>query len=373
MATADGTLTFDRALGAWHATGYATVSAVLHDARWRRPDPAAAPLPTAWNAPGGGTWPRSLLQAEAAADDRLQRRVAQELTSARLSGLAAHVKEGAHRLLDQAQDGQIDLVGGFALPLLTDACAGLLGLAPEEQPPLTSCLRALAQAPAPAPTPAVRMQAAAAAATLAATCSDLLSRRRRHPGPDLLSALLAADDERDRLTHPELLEVCTALLAACCEVGIQLIAAGAWLLWQHPEQLAQAMQMPALWPGAVGELLRYLSPVRGIPCVAGEALTLGGQRIGAGELVLADILSANHDSAVFDTPQRLDIRRPHNPHLALGGGRWWQPGAPLVRHTAELALAVLAQRLPALGPEQAPPGSGRGGIIRPFWSAPVRL
>ena len=173
----------------------------------------------------------------------------------------------------------------------------------------------------------------------------LLAAKRHEPADDLLSALIAARDEADRLSENELVSMAFLLLVAGHETTVNLIASGVLALLLNPAELARLRADPSLIGGAVEELLRYVNPVNNATfrCAA-EPVEIGGVRISRGDPVLVALSGANRDPARFGDPDRLDLGRDSSGHLAFGHGIHYCLGAPLARLEAEIAFSGLLAR-----------------------------
>jgi cytochrome P450 len=173
----------------------------------------------------------------------------------------------------------------------------------------------------------------------------LVADRRAHPGDDLLSELIAAEIDGQRLSDRELVAVCPLLLTAGSHT-VRDTVGNAWLCFdRYPAALAEVRADPGLLPGALEEVLRYLPPVPQFPRIAAVDTEIDGQQVAAGDWVMARIPSANRDPREFDAPDVFDIRRQPNRHLSLGQGIHFCLGAPLARMEARVALATMLRRL----------------------------
>lgn len=171
---------------------------------------------------------------------------------------------------------------------------------------------------------------------------------RQNPREDLLSALVLAQEQGERLTDQELLANTLLLLAAGHETTTNLIGSGLWLLLTHPTVRAELEAEPALWPAAIEEFLRCESPVQWTSRVAKEDLVLGSQQVKKGDWVSLELVAANRDPAVFPDPTTLTLHRTDNKHLAFGYGPHYCLGAALARLEAQLALASVLRHFPGL-------------------------
>ena len=176
----------------------------------------------------------------------------------------------------------------------------------------------------------------------------LIAERRAAPRDDMLSGLIAAEEAGDTLSENELLATCILLLVAGHETTVNLIGNGSLALLRHPAELRRLRERPGLIASAVEELLRYDGPVQRTARVPSEDVELGGHTIGKGELVMPFIGAADRDPAQFPDPDRLDITRADNRHIAFGWGIHFCLGAPLARVEGQIAINTLVQRLPKL-------------------------
>ncbi|OIJ94113.1 cytochrome P450 [Streptomyces colonosanans] len=176
----------------------------------------------------------------------------------------------------------------------------------------------------------------------------LVARRRKAPGDDLISGLVATQARDDHLTDTELLSTCFMLITAGDETTTNLIGNGTLALLCNPGQLAGLRTDPTLIRAAVDELVRYDSPTQAIVRVVAEEVEFAGQTLDAGDLVYLVLAAANRDPERFEAPDRLDLTRSGNRHLGFGNGPHFCLGAPLARLETELAIGTLVRRLPEL-------------------------
>jgi cytochrome P450 len=202
-----------------------------------------------------------------------------------------------------------------------------------------------------------------------------IERRRRAPGPDLVSALVRAHDEGDVLSAADLLNFVTLLLIAGNETTTNLIANGTLALMRNPDQLERLIKQPELLPGAIEEMLRYDGPVQATARFPKQAADVGGTEIPAGAIAFIVLGAADRDPAQFDGPEQFDIRRHPNEHVAFGEGIHFCIGANLARLEAAIAFGAMLERFPRLrlkDPELKPKYKG-SFFLRGIESLPMAL
>ncbi|MDL4774124.1 cytochrome P450 [Actinomadura xylanilytica] len=353
---------------AWLASSYADNHRLLADARLSR---AAAAREGAPRVRGIALEAGSITTMDPPEHTRLRRLIAGEFTAHRMRRFRPRIRAIAEELADAmaAAGPPADLVAGFAGPLPIRVISALLGVPEPDHDRFRGWADDYLGTTGTDPGTVLR-----AAERLRAYFAALVAARRTDPGDDLLSSLVTARDE-DRLTERELVALGVTLLVAGYQTAAGLIAGSVQTLLDHPAQLAGLRGDPGLMPAAAEELLRYVavSAGGGTIRVATRDLELGGTRIRAGEAVLPAITSANRDTAVFTDPDRLDLRRAPNPHLAFGHGVHRCLGAALARAELAVALSTLLERFPGL--RYAEPGRRpewrTGGMIRGPLALPV--
>jgi cytochrome P450 len=203
---------------------------------------------------------------------------------------------------------------------------------------------------------------------------DVLAWKREHPADDLLTGLLAAEDEGDRLSELELLDQVLLLYVAGHETTVNLIGNATLALLRHPDQLARLRSDPELDAGAVEELLRFDSPVQFSRRITTTDLDVDGTTVPAGSFILTCLGSANHDEARWGpTVDELDLTRADaGQHMSFGNGIHHCLGSSLARTEAQVAIGALVRRFPDLALAGEPERNGRV-VLRGLESLPVRV
>ena len=285
-----------------------------------------------------------LLTREPPDHTRLRGLISAAFAASRVECLRGRVQEITDSLIDAIQArGTAELIADFAYPLAITVICDVLGIAPEDRIHFRQWTSNAVAAgpgraggrPASSPVPGSYLR-------------TLVAARRRCPGDDLLSTLIAAG-ERNRLSQTELLSMVFLLLLAGHEGTVGLIGNGIAALTANPGQLALLRDRPGLLDSAVAEILRYDGPMELAAWrFATEPVALGGTTIPAGEPVLIALAGAHRDPGRFTEPDRLDISRTDNPHLGFGSGTHYCAGATLARMEGTIALETLFRRLPDL-------------------------
>ena len=335
---------------AWLITRYDDVLAVLKDDRFAKDPLHAQTAEQRRKAPWvpGVLKPlaRNMLDLDDPDHARLRALVHKAFTPRRVEQLRERIQTLCDELLQAAAaKGQSDLVADFALPVPLTVISELLGIPLQDRQRFHRWTK--------------RVVAVSSWRDLLLALPGLwrftryvrvlIAQRRDAPQDDVITALVQAEAEGDRLSEDELLAMVTILIIAGHETTVNLIGNGTLALLQHPEQLGLLRENPALIKPAVEELLRFASPVQmATERYAREDVTIGGTMISRGELVLAALGAANRDERQFPTPDVLDITREPNRHLAFGQGAHFCVGAPLARLEGAIAFETLLRRSPGL-------------------------
>ncbi|WP_230119630.1 cytochrome P450 [Arthrobacter sp. Bi83] len=331
----------DESSGSWHVFRYDDVQRVLSEhatfsSRMGGGDPSET----------GQLFAASLVTTDPPRHRQLRSLVTQAFTPKAVDGLAPRISTLTEELLDGiAAIGTADLVEELAYPLPVIVIAELMGIPAEDRDRFKKWSDVIVS----------QTRAGAESADHRTTNRDMteyflamIEQRRRRPGSDLISNLLAAEIEGEKLSVAELLGFCSLLLVAGNETTTNLIGNAVLCFTEVPGTIERLQAEPALLPQAVEEVLRYRSPVQSMYRVAATETILGGLQIPAGAPLVAWIGSANRDDRHFQRPDQFDIDRGPVRHLAFGHGIHFCLGAPLARLEARIALAAVLSRLPRL-------------------------
>jgi cytochrome P450 len=276
---------------------------------------------------------------------RLKRLVQAGFTPLRVEQLVGRTEEIAERLIHKLKGEQtFDLVRAFALPLPVTVISELLGVPESDQARFARWSQILLSAPVDSWRIVLALPSMIA---FVRYIRHLIELKRRKPGDDLVSALVALEAGGDRLSGEELQAMIAILLSAGHETTTNLIANGTLALLRHPTQREALRSQPDLATQAVEELLRYDGPVETTtPRYARADLEIAGTRIARGDLVLGSLASANRDERQFVDPDRLDLERSPNRHLTFGEGVHYCVGAALARMEGRVAFNALLRHFP---------------------------
>jgi cytochrome P450 len=367
---AAGRVCWNARWGGWILTRHADVVAVLSDARFSAD--AFARFEGASSDPAGGSPPdhddgagskrslparfpnifRILRSAMVYRDPpdhaRLRSLVSKAFTRRTVDVLRPRIADIVERLLDRAATlGRVDLVRELASPLPVQVIAELLGIPTEEGDRLKAWSDEVASLMLGSLAEDDRHgRADRGIGEMAELFRRVVAERRRSPRDDFTSALIAARDDRDLLTEDELVGMCFLMVFAGHETTTNWIANSVVALLDNPAQMELARS--GLPKAALSELVRYDGPMKAISRIAREPVEIAGQRVEAGQRVLLALAAANRDPSCFAEPDRLDLHREENPHVAFGHGIHYCLGAPLAKLETEIALEALLRRAPGL-------------------------
>ncbi|MBP2479168.1 cytochrome P450 [Crossiella equi] len=349
-------MTFPDGHQGWIVTGYDLVRQVLADTRFSsRNDIGILHEPYVVQGMPEITEPPPAVPGLFVAMDppdhtRLRRKLTGAFTVRRMKQLEDHINEVVERQLDEMSrlTPPVDLVQAFALPVPSLVICELLGVPYADREEFQGNSNRFLDKDLPVE------EKVAVFTALTGYLGELVARKRAEPGEDILSDLARQED----LSIEELAGIGFLLLLAGHETTANMLALGTFALLEHPEQLAALRENPELMPGAVEEMLRYLSVGDVFYRYASEDLELGGHTIPEGSTVVLMLLAANHDPHRFDAPEALDVHRNARGHLAFGHGVHQCLGQQLARIEMRAGFAGLLARFPTLAlavpPEEVP-------------------
>jgi len=289
-----------------------------------------------------------MLNSDPPKHTRLRKLVTKAFTARAIAGLRPRIEALAVELVEAfaarlaAGEPSVDLIDAVAFPLPMTVICEILGIPDDHRGEFREWTHGVLSPTSP-------QQYTAASAAMRDYLVGLVADKRARPGGDILSAVVAPDENGDRLSDVEATGMASLLLVAGHETTVNLIGNGVLTLLRNPGQWERLRAAPALLPDAVDELLRLDSPVNVATIrFTAEPLTIGGTTIPAGETVLLAIGSANRDPEVFERPDELDLERPRGAGLAFGHGIHYCLGAALARLEGEIAFRTLLDRLPTL-------------------------
>ncbi len=242
----------------------------------------------------------------------------------------------------------MDLIDDFALPLPITVISEMLGIPEGDRPRFRSWSQSLVNATGDVAALAQDATILAGMQAFLAYIVDFLAEKRAHPGADLTSDLIQAEEQGDALSETELISMIFLLIVAGHVTTVNLIGNGTLALLEHPDQLRLLQSDPSLLPAAIEELLRYTPPVTFTARWASEDVPLHGKVIHKGEIVVVSLAGADTDPTQFPDPDTLNLTREEKQNLAFGKGIHYCLGAPLARLEGQIAIGTLLRRLPNL-------------------------
>jgi cytochrome P450 len=339
-------------LGLWVLTRYDDCVTSLRDPRFGRDGFEAILAAQYGEESETGRLPRSMLFRDPPDHTRLRALVNRAFTPRVIEGMRGQIQGVVDRLLDRVERrGHMDVIADLAYPLPVTVICDMLGVPEGDHEQMkewsSDIIRSLDAIGIPSDDSVVE-RGRVGRRGIAEYFRALLPERRRQPRADLLSSLIAVEEQGDRLTEGELLATCVLLFIAGHETTVNLIGNGLLALLRHPGELERLHAEPGLIGSAVEELLRFDSPVQRTARITNAEVVVGGKTLPAGAFVVTAIGAANRDPRHFPDPDRLDIGRTENRHIAFGFGIHFCLGAPLARVEGQLALGALMRRMPKL-------------------------
>ncbi|MFF9151814.1 cytochrome P450 [Streptomyces sp. NPDC014846] len=346
----------------WLVPHHADVSALLRDRRLGRtyqhrfshedfgrtaPPPAHEPFHTLND--------HGMLDLEPPDHTRIRRLVSKAFTPRTVDRLRPYVHGLANELVAAlVADGGGDLLADVAEPLPVAVIAEMLGIPEADRAQLRPWSAAICGMYELNPPEDTAARAVRASAEFSDYLRELIAARREKPGEDLISGLIAAHDEGDRLTEQEMISTAVLLLNAGHEATVNATVNGWWALFRNPGQLAALRADHSLVPSAIEELMRYDTPLQLFERWVLDDIEIDGTVIPRGAEIAMLFGSANHDPAVFADPGRLDLTRADNPHISFSAGIHYCIGAPLARIELAASMTALLERAPTLALAEDP-------------------
>ena len=304
----------------------------------------------------------SMLNTDPPDHGRLRRLVSTAFTPAAIEALRPRIQELVDIALDgMAARGHGDVVAELAFPLPFDVISEMLGMPEGDKEQIAGWSGTLVKSLDPMLAIEAFVEIREAGEAMNAYIDGVIAWKRANPGDDLLTALIAAEDDGDRLTAVELRDQVTLLFVAGHETTVNLIGTGIFELLRHPEQAALWRDDPSLDASAVDEMLRFVSPVQFSRRITLDDIEFGGRTIPKGMFVLAGLASANRDPAKWgDTAEDLDLRREGaGQHMSFGSGAHYCLGASLAKLEAQIAVGSFLRRFPDAAVADDPVWNGR--------------
>jgi len=282
----------------------------------------------------------------------------------RVTGLADEILDGLSK-----KDGPIDLLNDYARPIPLRVISDMVGVSGDEGRKFADVIRTVTQGLSGLKMIRTLLWDLRMAQRFV---RELIQRKRAEPGDDILSDLIQAEEEGERLTEEELVAMVFLLMIGGFETTLHLITNGVRTLVEHPDQMERLRAQPDLWGSAVEEIVRHRGPIHGTKLqYAAEDVTLHGVTISRGSPVMPMLGAANHDPRAFEKPQEFDIARTPNHHLGFGFGPHFCLGRQLALMEARIALEKIFARNPDL--RLATPPSEIKMAKMPGWHRHVSL
>ena len=366
--------------GAWLLTGYDDVMTTSQSpdvfANQGRMEALLRHLPTeTWDelAPLREHFSSGLMHSDPPDHTRLRLLVSKAFSPRVIEAMRTRIQGVVDSLLDSVQAvSKMDVISDLAFPLPATVISELLGIPVEDREQFSYWAKAITSIQGTGQAKAdVALRAQENLLEVRQYFSEIFAQRRREPQDDLISALVRAEEQGDKLNEAELVSTCTTLLLAGHETTTCLIANGILTLLKLPDQLDELRSNPSLLPSAIDEVLRYETPLQRVHKLVAKEAQIRGTKIKKGQMVLQMLGAANRDPAYFPDPDRFDIRRNGTRNFAFGHGIHFCLGALLARLEGEIAIRTVIERLPKLRLDTKTVSWAAGTYFRIPVSAPV--
>jgi cytochrome P450 len=293
---------------------------------------------------------KQMLFMDAPAHTRLRALCASAFTPARVAALKQHIQDIADQLLDRVIDSsRMDVIAEFANPLPAIVTAELFGVPVEDHQDLKDWSTDFAEMLGNFQhNPDRARRVLSSTEKLLAYFQRAIREQEKNPRPGLVNSLMNAEVDGSRLTEEEIVANLIVTMVGGQETTTNLIGNGLVSLLKNPDQLEQLKNDSSILPSAIEELLRYESPSQHTARLAPEEMWLGGKQIQKRQAVIAVFAAANRDPERFPEPDKLDLRRADNRHVAFAWGAHYCFGAPLARMEGQIAFETMLRRLPGI-------------------------
>lgn len=325
-------------MGMWLVFGYNDIAAILKDnqawsSQFFTPQDLDVPPP-------------NMLGSDPPRHSRLRGLVSQAFTPRMVEQLEPRIREVARELMDAVvDDGEADIVDALAYPLPVIMIAEILGVPPEDRARFRYWSDEVIALLGTGVSGQDRELSPEIFEAMREYFTAMADERRARPANDLISGLVVAEIDGEKLTADELLQMLVLLLVAGNETTTNLISNAIIEFMNHPDQLQRVIDEPALLPTAIEEVMRYCSPVQATVRRATRDMEVGGRTIAKDQMAVTFLAAANRDPGVFPEPATFDVGRTPNRHLGFGMGIHFCLGAPLARMEARVALEEFLSRV----------------------------
>lgn len=358
--------------GQWVATRHAEVSALLHDPRLAHEFPESFRRFSMGEGEAESFFRRIILNRDPPEHVRLRKLMGAAFNPSLMRKLGDHIGELVDELLAPALDrGYFDAVQEVAFPLPVMVVCELIGIPAGDRDQVRPYASDLCKAFGTQIPEQDRIAVNRAISWLREYVGALLQERRKSSRDDLLSCMLNATENGERLSYEEIVDNAVFLFFAGFETTMNMIGTGCAALLEYPDQLSRLRQDRSLVPTAVEEFLRYDAPIQSAGRLVLSPIEIGGRLVRKDRVLVLLLGSANHDERQFDQPERLDIGRKPNPHVSFGGGIHYCLGATLARTEISVVLARILDKFSIFEPAGNAIRRTSSGF-RSYASVPVR-
>ncbi len=351
-------------IGPWSLLGYEECARLIRDPSLSVEDRNAT------------VGPRDILNMDPPDHTRIRRLLSKAFTPRRIEELVDTTQSLVDTMLDGIEDrGRLDVIPDLAFPLPFAVISRMLGMPEDDSESVRDWSHTLVQVLEPMLAPEELAKVMIAGENLRGRVTEVIEEKRKKPADDLLSALIAVEEQGDRLSEEELLDQVMLLYIAGHETTVNLIGNGMLALLRNPEQLNKLVKTPQLIDNGIDELLRFDSPVQFTRRVALADIEIDGNSVAAGSMIFAMLGSANHDPEHFGpNADELDLARREAPHhLSFGGGIHHCLGAVLARMEGRIGIGSLVQRFPNMELTDEPAKWNQRLVLRGLDSLPVSI